>query len=1248
MSSMNDKPIDESIRPYLDEIAQRLWSGHAAVMVGAGFSKNAEPITLPRSAGFPDWTRLGDLFYEKIHGEVPPTDRKYLNAPRLADEMQAALGRPALDKLLRLHIPDEEYEPSPLHVRLLELPWTDVFTTNYDTLLERACASVSSQKYDIVVNTEDLVYSQKPRIVKLHGSFPSERPFIITEEDYRRYPKDFAPFVNTVQQALLENTLCLIGFSGDDPNFLQWTGWIRDNLGKENSPKVCLVGVFSLSSAQKRLLEQRNIVLVDLGDCSGVARDPYRALDRFCRYLSSRKAQDNWTDWPRGQTAMTPDRKKNEEDKNAQLSALLSEWRQARLSFPGWVVVPEDRRHSLWTFTQGWIGSVSAADELPVLLDLQFVFELNWRLEKCLCPILDHLCPLFERILHRYWPFADAQAPPAAELVAGQAEHARLPWPEMRNMWLHLSLSMLRFYREKGLIEKWELAEDVMKGLAPHLSPQQSAFLSYERALQALFTLDLPRLKRLLKAWPSNEALPFWEAKRAALLAEMGQREEAERILETALETIRSRLNLKPVMTDYSLVSQEAFTMLLLRFVKRSISFSAGSWSDDDETRIQFSHRWNSLKEYKCDPWNERKLFEMSLGHPCSVKAELTEKREFDIGRVTQTLHMGGWDDDALSAYAFLRFSEEAAAPFRITGMSLSKKSAEGALPRIARTSLHWAVVTMIRTGDAKTVEHVFNRQTLYRMEVSHVDGLVDQYLRALKGGEADIQAGDGFRTDNFGVLLAHVIPEILSRLCCKCSSGAKSKLLRFLLSVYASNQRSKYRGIRNLVERLLTSFSVAERYESIPVLLQFPVLGDLSGITATEVVNPFYFLKIDKDSVAGIPKLELDETKIDSLLEHTGSDSPGHRRWGAFVLVRLYKWGLLVGDQVSRLGEALWSRTDDTGLPADSDDFRKFAFLTLPHSEGIDPVPLFKEYIRKSPLPIQKQGPGVSVGFTGGDVPLCEELAGSGETVQWAEKEITAILSRLMKWWDADKEWLTGKGRAFPFGRVEEEFKARFRMLVDALAYGVAPALSPETDRAARHTLSRLLSELGDAGLPCLRAATACLHLFPDTESAVVTRVEDALVSNDHERVVDGLEAILGLLKPDGSSIGKENMAALLRHVSQSVMYRHIAGLRSALNTMSRVVGKHPEHFAADTEELTIRGLHALADDTDPVAGMANLPFPEKLGIRQAAAHLAYVLFVHYNRQGTTIPESIEVWRAICQSENEFAEIRNEWLANP
>ena len=231
-------------------------------MVGAGFSKNA-------SAGFPDWNQLGDIFYEKIHGKKPDDKNRYLNVLKLADEMKAAFGRPALNQVLRETIPDLEHKPSSLHVELLNLPWTDVFTTNYDTLLERASASVISRRYDVVINPKDLVYSENPRIIKLHGDFQSER-LVITEDDYRRYPEDFAVFVNTVRQTLLESTLCLIGFSGDDPNFLQWTGWVRDNLDSDDFPKIYLIGIFNLSVARKKLLEQRNIALIDMSECEDV------------------------------------------------------------------------------------------------------------------------------------------------------------------------------------------------------------------------------------------------------------------------------------------------------------------------------------------------------------------------------------------------------------------------------------------------------------------------------------------------------------------------------------------------------------------------------------------------------------------------------------------------------------------------------------------------------------------------------------------------------------------------------------------------------------------------------------------------------------------------------------------------------------------------------------------------------------------------------------------------------------------
>ena len=57
MKKDKDFNMSDSIRPLLDEVAERLWSNQAAVMVGAGFSKNA-------SVGFPDWNQL-EIFSTK-------------------------------------------------------------------------------------------------------------------------------------------------------------------------------------------------------------------------------------------------------------------------------------------------------------------------------------------------------------------------------------------------------------------------------------------------------------------------------------------------------------------------------------------------------------------------------------------------------------------------------------------------------------------------------------------------------------------------------------------------------------------------------------------------------------------------------------------------------------------------------------------------------------------------------------------------------------------------------------------------------------------------------------------------------------------------------------------------------------------------------------------------------------------------------------------------------------------------------
>ena len=121
---------------------------------------------------------------------------------RIAQEYETAFGRIDLHRFLQEQTRDDDFTPGDFHERLLRLPWRDVFTTNWDTLLERARRKVVERSYHAVVNMDQIPLANQPRIVELHGSLPAQFSLIFTEENHRTYPTQFALFVNTVQQAM--------------------------------------------------------------------------------------------------------------------------------------------------------------------------------------------------------------------------------------------------------------------------------------------------------------------------------------------------------------------------------------------------------------------------------------------------------------------------------------------------------------------------------------------------------------------------------------------------------------------------------------------------------------------------------------------------------------------------------------------------------------------------------------------------------------------------------------------------------------------------------------------------------------------------------------------------------------------------------------------------------------------------------------------------------------------------------------
>ena len=1220
--------LPDCIRPYLDEIAERLYSGHAAVMVGAGFSKNVvqNGSNVPT---FPDWNQLGDVFYRKLYGNNSDESSKYLNILKLADEVEAKYGRPVLEKLLTEEIPDSTYEPSLIHEKLLNLPWSDVFTTNYDTLLERARILVTSRRYDLIVDKKDIVFSEKPRIVKLHGSLPTG-PFVITEEDYRRYPDRFSPFVNTVQQTLLENTLCLVGFSGDDPNFLQWIGWIRDELGQQKAPKMFLIGVLNLSDAQVRLLDRRNIVPIDLVGDKDSDRPHHYYLELFLDYLSDKNNQRNSLKWPHSNIFATPN---ESTEKLTQIQQLIPVWKSDRESYPNWVVVPEDRRSILWQNTSSWIDHISTINDLPEFLDLEFTFELSWRMERCLCPFLDSQVPYLESLLVKYSSLGSSDTP--TEVTDKSLSVRGLNYYQIRKMYQHLQLQMLRFYREEGRREDWYKLCNTITNTQSLLPAELQASFNYERCLYSLFEMDLKGLYRRLSEWPYLEFLPYWNVKKAGMLAETGRLGEAEELLKSSLTNIRSKLNLKPVRSDYSLVSEESYVMFLLRWIQTSVAIQEVQTNGNSTTNLQaipdqFSDRWNFLKQYKCDPSGELRTFEHLMERPQDERPTITEKEEFDIGRVTRTRRFMVFDQETMYAYHLLRFCEDVGLPLRIPGGELSPRAIENALTRISKYSSHWAMVTLVRNGDDRAVERIFNRSSLSNKTTEFVDNLVDIYLKSLERYSDEVQSGNRYTKNNRGVVLAGLVPEILSRLCCKCSDKSKIRILNFLRYIYQADSKATYKGTKYLTIRLFQSFPVKQRWKLIPKILEFPVMESLSPLEESEFINPFVILS----NLLQTPDLRfgtnLPANKFKYLLGKAYSDNSTSRKWAIHTIGFFYKIEGLNNIQQKQFADALWSNLDEFGLPAGT-DYLKSYFLNLPHPSDVQPYTLVREYIRTERFSTSRYG----------DLPIYEEVVQTSKHTKWSEEDSVDIFDRLVEWWDAGKGNLLLSGHQGMFGTLADEFKSEFANLVNVLTGILRPSYCFDQ---RKETLLRLVSELRDYNCPALRLESACLHICPDWRSNVLERMDRGLAADDSSILNDCFRAIITIAERTEDCTVKRDFSSVLDSLGQIVRMQKNPGLSNAFRTITSIVKDHPWAFTKGLESKTLFGLEKSILTTKVSAGAQTAS--AKLEVRMEAAELAYVLYKFHLERQQDIPDVIAEWKSICSSAEEFAEIKNVWLS--
>lgn len=763
------------INTYIRDISEALAQGHASLMVGAGFSKNAKKITATDKR-FLDWKELSDLFYTSLYGEGGP-GKEYYNPLRLAQEVETISGRPRLDSILKEAAPDLEYAPTELYTSLMDLPWTDVFTTNYDTLLERAADTVTSRRYHVVASQEDLVNSNDvPRIIKLHGSFPSHRPFIITEEDYRTFPVRFAPLVNTVQQSLLENVFCMVGFSCEDPNFLKWIGWIHDNLGKSSSQKIYMISVTPILETKAKLLFEQNIVVVDLTTIWGdkdVAGRIAAFIDALHKKVENKEAEDTWFS-----------ANKLPQKWQKTIAGRISCLQTLNETYPGWIVLPWKMKYRV-SYVLYELDRTDMLEKVSWQEKVAYMYEYTKFLDIAGRPILPQIAEEFWKILAELDKYSDKDNEKIQSIL----------------------LQLLRAFREQAQWEKYEECLGMLQ--KESLNYEEKQFLFACEWWKSLYQFEFKNLSANLEQWDLSKGDLYWPLIKGSMYAIIGEVSKAENLLMDNLISLRKSF-MRSEKAEY-LSSIEESCVSLINFIRqRNFSFE-----HVEECTCQSYFSWRDENDKYC----------LALNSLDKNQPYYEEKINFDLS-ITRTTHWGTDNTKLFYAMEYLRFLEQSGHPLRL-GNVTNTKGLEGALTRLVFYYPHWCLMQTIMAQDTKHFDLFYGRVKLSSMTQTEVDKIVDEYVGILDKLIENINPGLSFSAASIYEHAATVIPQLLARLVYKCSVSKLDSAFELALKICCSNAIQKFKGMNQLIKSVMHSYTESEQMDRLDKILLFPIEGN-------------------------------------------------------------------------------------------------------------------------------------------------------------------------------------------------------------------------------------------------------------------------------------------------------------------------------------------------------------------------------------------------------------------------------------
>ncbi len=892
------KISDLSDYPAIKKLAAALhqFNGNqhgTAIMIGAGFSRNAARHVSGEKK-MPLWYE----FSKKLMAELNPHDRdlSFSDPLRLAEEYRAYFGQAALNDRIRSEIDNDAWKPGELYKTLLKLPWSEVMTTNWDTLLERAAEDIDGPYYTSITKPSDFTWAPSPRIVKLHGTIGTSDTFIAAQEDYRTYPEKFAPFVNFARQVFIENELCLLGFSGDDPNFLHWAGWVRDHLAG-HARKIYLVGALNLTAARRRHLESINIAPIDLWDAVKDINDSdlkhHKATELFLTALMEEgEAKVKPYEWKPNNLHCNPDTQEDHARKYKEpeyaatlLKGQLEALQKDRESYPGWLVCPSELRSQVQSQLSNPFPNADNISLLAPDVRAKLLYEIAWRHSIT----FEYIAPWLSDLLFQV-------ANPDEPLAISKHQQMEIALILLKNSrWLETN-------NDEGKQINQEYITSLITILEKHALylPDCCAELSYHQALVARDELDYISMEVLIEKIVGED--PVWKLRQAALLMELGRFEEGAQLIAKSYGELRA--NYRRDRHSISILSRLLWAHWLLEAIHRS---NFNQVSDELPSFAEIMYR-----KWKCDPWTwfENIQEKVRKQQEDYLKNKNPIEPSFDQGHYRNNSNQNSFNNEIFEFFLLDGITRSVGIPLRLGNAFLNVNLLAGAAEKLVISGgigiEMWDYTLAIRAASdesSSSIKNVFTRMGVACSSKGVVDILVNRILIAIDYRCKQRSKGDK-EQQSHALSALRVLIEVLARLVVRVSPEKAKEIFRLakLMQQRDFQHPWLFDVFKHLLTRSLESIPKSEQGDLLAEALAFPLQSEMMSTDFPNCPNPVINHANARETYPGI------ETRISELIEAVkamGSASSTAALLRLLPLVK--KEGFLTQAEHEKLASNLW-----------------------------------------------------------------------------------------------------------------------------------------------------------------------------------------------------------------------------------------------------------------------------------------------------------------------------------------------------